>query len=186
MKRLFVVFMLMLSICGCSTENRELERAIEMRDKLQKSQGCSFDAVITADYGEHIYTFSMKCQTDAEGNLSFTVSEPETISGICGEIREDGGKLTFQNTILAFELMAEGQISPVSGPWVMMHMLSSGYFHSCGPSEDGIQIAIDDSYEGDAIHLEVWTNWEDYPIRGEIIWQGRRILTVDVRNFKLL
>ena len=186
MKRLFIMFMLMLSICGCSTENRELERAIELRNKLQKSQGCSFDAVITADYGEHIYTFSMKCQTDAEGNLSFTVSEPETISGICGVIREDGGKLTFQNTILAFELMAEGQISPVSATWVMMHMLSSGYFHSCGPSEDGIQIAIDDSYEGDAIHLEVWTNWEDYPIRGEIIWQGRRILAVDVRNFKLL
>lgn len=186
MRRFFVIIMLMLSICGCSTESREFERAIAMRDKLQKSQGCSFDAVITADYGEQIYTFSMKCRTDAEGNLSFTVTEPETISDICGEIYENSGRLTFQDTILAFELMAEGQISPVSAPWIMMHTLSSGYLHSCGSSDNGLLIAIDDSYEGDAIHLEVWTNGEDYPIRGEIIWQGRRILTVDVRNFRLL
>ena len=67
----------------------------------------SFDASVTADYGDSLYTFSMHCQTDTQGQVRFTVTQPETISGITGTIDGTGGKLRFDDQILTFPLMAE-------------------------------------------------------------------------------
>lgn len=186
MKRLLAVLMLVLMLAGCSEANAEMDRALALRERLLKCNGCTFDAVITADYGDKIYTFSLQCQIDSLGNLAFKVTDPESIEGIEGEISEEGGKLTFADTILAFETMAEGQITPVTAPWLLMHTLRSGYLNICGKDGDGLRIGIDDSYEDDALHLDIWTDANDYPLRGEIIWQGRRILSVDVRNFAFL
>ena len=45
----------------------------------------SFDAEITADYGDELYTFSMHCQSDLQGQVTFTVTQPENISGITSD-----------------------------------------------------------------------------------------------------
>lgn len=183
MKRFLAMLMLILVLSGCAKTNTEMDRAIALRERLLKCNGCAFDAVITADYGDKIYTFTLRCQMDSVGNLVFEVSDPESIAGIKGQISEEGGKLTFTDTILAFETMVDGQITPVTTPWILMHTLRSGYMNTCGKENDGLRIGIDDSYEDDALHLDIWTDRNDYPLRGEIIWQGRRILAVDVRNF---
>lgn len=186
MKRILAALVLALVLCGCSEGSSGMDRAIALREQLLKCSGCTFDAVITADYGDKIYTFSMQCQMDALGNLAFQVTDPESIAGIAGEISEESGKLTFADTLLAFETMADGQITPVSAPWLVMHTLRAGYLNTCGKDGDGLRIGIDDSYKEDALHLDIWTDANNYPLRGEIVWQGRRILSVDVRNFAFL
>ena len=77
-------------------------------------------------------------------------------------------------------------VSPVSGPWLLMKTLRSGYLTSCGVEDGCLRIAIDDSYEDDALHLDVWLDESDCPKRGEILWKGRRILTVEIENFVFL
>lgn len=182
MKRFIGIVLVMALLTGCSGKNEELERAMELRAKLIAGN-VSFDAQITADYGDVSYTFGMRCQVDTTGNLTFSVTEPETIAGITGTVTGTGGKLTFDSVALAFDLMTDKQITPVSAPWVLLKALRSGYLSACCIEDDGLRISVDDSYEEDALHLEVWLDAGDLPRIAEIYWQGRRLLTVTVSNF---
>lgn len=150
------------------------------------SKSVEFDTVITADYGDKTYTFEASCTADPQGGLTFTVTQPQTIAGITGSISKNGGKLTFGDQALAFPMLADGQVTPVSAPWILMNTLRSGYLTSCGKEGDGLRLAIDDSYEDDALHLDIWLDGNDLPIRGEILWQGRRILSMEVKNFRFV
>lgn len=185
MKRLLSILCLLTLLSGCAGKQDTLDRAMALRTRLLGS-GASFDASVTADYGDQTYTFGMSCTLDAMGNLEFTVTQPETISGVSGTISASGGKLTFSGQALAFSLLADGQLSPVSGPWILMHTLRSGYLTSCGLEDGKLRLAIDDSYADDALHLDIWLDEAEMPLRGEILWKGRRILSVTVENFRFV
>lgn len=154
-----------------------------LRSKLLSSDGYSFDAEITADYGDRLYSFSMNCRVDDEASVAFSVTAPQTIAGITGNITEKGGRLTFDDTALAFELLADGQFSPVSAPWLLVHTLRSGYLTSCAETEGGWILSIDDRYEDDALNLTVYLGADDLPSAAEVSWKGRRILSLTVKNF---
>lgn len=156
-----------------------------MRQQLQNS-GCDFDCTVTADYGDAIYTFSMHCTADEQGTLTFEVLSPESISGITGNISQNKGKLTFDDNALAFDLLADGQLSPVSAPWVLIHTLRGGYLASCAELEGGMLLSIDDSYEEDPLRLDIRMDGEGKPKTAEILWQGRRILSMEVENFEFV
>lgn len=185
MKRLFCIMLILLLLSGCSANSGNMDRAIALRGNLQQKE-ISFDAAVTADYGDKIHTFSMMCQADVQGNLKFTVTQPETIAGISGMVAKGSGKLTFDDQVLAFDILADGLISPVSGPWVMVETLRGGYLTSCSQEGNLLRVAIDDSYEENALHLDIWIDDGDIPQRCEIYWQGRRLLSMDVKNFTFL
>lgn len=185
MKRVLALVCLTVLLSGCKGDS-ELDRAMAVREKLLGANGCTFDAEVAADYGSQVYTFSMACQVDENGTLSFTVSAPDSIAGITGDVSASGGRLTFDGSALAFDLLADGQVSPVSAPWLLIHTLRSGYLTSCGADGDNLRLSIDDSYEEDALHLDIWLNSEDQPVRGEILWKERRIVSLEVKNFAYL
>ena len=172
-------------LTGCSGRNDGLDRAMSLRSRLLAGT-VSFDAEITADYGDELYTFSMHCQSDLQGQVTFTVTQPENISGITGTINGTVGKLRFDDQVLSFPLMADDQLSPVSAPWIFMRTLRSGYLTSAGQEGEYLRLAIDDSYDDDALHLDIWLDGADNPVRGEVIWQGRRLLSIAVTNFTFL
>lgn len=180
----FVCFLFLLS--GCKKENNPLDQVISMRNKLQECDGCIFKSVITADYGEKVYTFSMECRMDKEGKLFFTVIEPESIAGISGYISNDSSAITFDDTVLAFQAIADDQITPITGPWVLIHTLRSGYLKGCTETDTGFQIAIDDSYKEKSLYLNIWTDKNIHPTFAEIYWQGKRVLSICVEEFAFL
>ena len=159
-----------------------MDSALVLRTQLLQAQRCEFRAKITADYADKTYTFAMSCRLDAHGNLFFTVLAPDSISGITGSVGDDGGKLTFDDQVLGFSLLAEERLSPVSGPWVMMRALRSGYIVSCSEG----QIMLRDTYEEDAFGVEVWLGEDFLPATAQIYWQGCRILTIEVENFSIV
>lgn len=183
MKRILLVVAVVLLLCGCKLENTAYERMMEFRNRLQSSAGCTFITDITADYGENVYTFTLDCKSDNYGNVRFVVESPESIAGISGEISQNGGKLTFDDKALAFELLADGCASPVSAPWFIMRALLGGYISSCASNKDGLTIQIDDSYGENPLKLEMWTDQQLNPNRADILWQGRRIMSVEIEDF---
>ena len=174
-----------LLLTGCGGNDEALDRAMALRAKLLTAE-VSFDAEITADYGDQIHTFSVYCEGDNLGNLGFRVTAPETISDISGRIEAGEGKLTFRDTVLAFPLLAEDQLSPVSAPWIFYMTLRGGYLTAAGMEEDLLRLTIDDSYEDDAMTVDIWLDESDNPIRAEILYEGRRILTLTIKNFRIL
>ena len=182
MKRVLCAVLLVLTLSGCGVEDKSLQRCMDFRQRLL-SEGCAFTAVVTADFGEAVYTFTLECQGDGEGNLSFSVAAPEEIAGIGGTVSAGQGRLVFSDTVLAFPLLAEGEVSPVSAPWLMLQALRSGYLSSAGMEGDRLRLSISDSFSQDPLGLDVWFDGENRPEYAEIAWQGRRVVSIEIKEF---
>ena len=183
MKRLMSILLWVALLSGCAREG-DLEDVLSLRSQLLASP-CSFDTRITADYGDMVYLFSLHCDASPDGSVRFQVTSPESIVGIGGSLSADGGKLTFDDTALAFGLLADGQISPVGAPYVLMKALLGGYVTTYGKDGDTMCVTIRDSYADDALTVDLWLKEQTYPIRAEILYDGRRILTMELENFAI-
>jgi len=181
----WAVCILLLFLTGCS-EPEEINAGVELRSRLLRSSECTFSLRVTADSGEQMQTFVLDCSADSKGTVSFTVVEPESISGITGKLSSDGGVLTFDRTALEFGLLAEEQLSPVSAPWILLNALRSGNITSACREEAGIRLSVSDGYEEDALILDIWLDKGNLPVRGDVLQEGRRILSLDVRNFVIM
>lgn len=182
MKKVGVLMLLMLFLSGCGNSSKEIEAGMALRSRLLKGTGCVFDAEITADYGDKVHTFSVACTGDDQGGMTFAVTAPESIAGITGRVGKQGGELTFDETALHFDLLADGQLSPVSGPWVFLKTLRSGCLTSACTEEGKIRLSIDDSYRDDALHLDIWLE-EDVPIKADIRFGNRSVLSLIIKDF---
>lgn len=173
---------LMLFLTGCSAENRELREVMEFRDQLLSAQGCGFQAEVTADYGDSVNQFAMDCQGDASGNLTFEVTQPQSIAGIKGRISDSGGSIDFEDQALFFPLLTDDLLTPASAPWIFLKTLRSGYVTSVCAEEGLLHLTVDDSYADDALTLDIWLE-ADKPVRSDILHDGKRILSLTVENF---
>ena len=185
MKKVLPLLLAVVLLTGCCQTPKEVERALALRTRLLQASSCAFDTEITADYGEILHVFRMNCTADAQGGVSFRVTAPESIAGISGTLSKQGGALTFDDTALYFELLADQQLSPVSAPWVLMKALRGGYISSAGVENGSLRISVDDSYEEDALNLEVWLDSEDIPQRADICYAGKRILSLNLENVRI-
>ena len=185
MRKLVALGLTLLMLSGCTGKRHLMDRAMVLRADLLACENCSFDAKVTADYGDELQEFYMRCVADNDGNLSFTVEKPESIAGITGKIASGEGKLTFDDAVLYFPLMADGQITPVSAPWILVKTLLGGYLTGCCEEGGLMRLTIDDSYEEDALQMEIWMDGEDDPVNAEIYYDGRRIVTMEIENFQI-
>lgn len=176
-----VCFALILS--GCTWAETEMDRAMALRSTLLDASTVEFHVQIVADYGDEIQTFEMNCIGDRQGNLSFAVTEPKTISGITGTISQEGGKLTFDNTAVFFDLLTDDQLSPISAPWIFLKTMRSGYIRTVGREDELFRLTVDDSYDEDALQLDIWFNDSDTPERADILYDGKRILSLIIEAF---
>ena len=172
-------------LTGCTGKRAEMDRAMNLRATLLGSEGCSFTAHLVADYGDAIQEFSLFCEGMNDGNLGFRVEKPDSISGITGRFRGEKGELTFGDVALALPPLADGQVTPVSGPWILLKTLLGGYLTACTLEDDLLRLTIHDSYEEDALQMEIWLNEENLPVQAEILYDGRRIVTMEIEDFQI-
>ena len=186
MKRICLLVVLFLFLVGCKSSPDKMEKITSFRSELLHGTGCTFTAQITADYGQKVYTFKMYCQSDNSGKISFEVISPESIEGITGSLSAEGGNLTFDDHALLFSMLADGRLSPVSSPWIMMRALRSGYISGCCEEAGGLVVHIDDSYQENSLQLIIRTDLSNRPKSAEIYYRGNRILTLLVEEFSIL
>lgn len=183
MKKCVLILVLAIVFCGCGSFDDDIDAAMRLRSDIIKADGCTIHATVTADYLENASQFSLACDFDKQGNMTFRVLRPETLAEITGTVTSAGGAITFDDQVLAFPLLAEGMISPISAPWVLMKSLRGGYIHACGKEQEGYTIILNDSYEEDALEVIVNTDMHGSPVFAEIIWQGRRVVSIQVDSF---
>lgn len=181
MKRMAALLVVLCLLSGCSGSDEPMEEALSLRAQTQGS-AFTFDGIITADYGAEVQTFTLQCAASPDGSVTFTVTEPSSISGIKGSLSATGGALTFEDKVLAFPMLAEGELSPVSAPWIFVSTLRGGYIRACGRDGQQLRITVDDSYAQDALQVDIWLTGMQ-PVYAEILWQGRRFLSMEIQNF---
>ena len=186
MKRVCWLLGLVIFLTGCTRENREFASAMQLRENILAAQSCSFQANVTADYGDSLCSFSMDCQTDPAGAIRFEIKAPETIAGIRGNISDAGGNITFDEQALFFPLLTDDLLIPASAPWIFMKTLRGGYITSVCTEEGLLRMTVNDSYADNALTLDIWLNEEQLPIRGDILHDGTRILSLEVEGFRIL
>lgn len=173
-------------LLGCAAgEQGEMSQALEFRARLQGAGGCAFVGEITADYGDEVYAFTAACTTEEDGSLAFCVTEPETIAGITGTVDGQGGTLTFDGAALAFDLLADGKVSPATAPYVMAESWRTGYITSAGADGAGLRMTVDTSFEENPLTVDTWLDAEKkIPVFAEVCYNGQRILTVTISEFQ--
>ena len=186
---MFIIgFILMMNIIlsGCTQKDDTLDRTMELRNRMLTANGCTFTAEITADFGEELYSFTMNCSCDHNGNMAFEVMEPDAISGITGQFGDTYSDLTFDGYVLAFPRLADGRVTPVSAPWIFVQSLRSGYICGYLQNEDETAVMINDTYEDEALELTIWLDMKNIPEFAEIVWQGRRVLSLRINDFAFM
>lgn len=185
MKLAAVILLIPIFLSGCTSDDTLLNQVVEMRKQVLNAEVCAFHTVITANYEDVVYTFQMDCTSDSSGNVQFMVTDPESIAGISGSISNHSAALTFDDKVLAFPMLADDRLTPVSAPWIFVNTLRSGYLTGYSNEDDVLCIYIDDSYNEYPLHLVIWTDESLHPVRAEIIWQERCVLALDVQNFTI-
>ena len=180
----FICLLALLVLTGCAPGNGAMEQALQTRADLLGARQVSFDAKISADYIDHVEQFTLRCQVNEAGTVRFEVIDPEAISGITGSVAGMQGTLTFDDTILAFPLMAQERLSPVSGPWVLMRSLRSGQITACVQEDGLLHLTVDDTYGEDPLTLEIWLR-DDTVVAAEIAWRGMRQMTMELEQFTI-
>ena len=176
---------LLLLLTGCDPGS-ELERGMALRSAVLSAEKCCMDVHITADYGDFLSQFSLTCLFDNKGDLSFSVLQPESIEGIKGGISSSEGSIQFENTVLYFDLLADEQLSPISAPWILMKALRSGYLKNACIDGTDLLLTFEDSFEDDALQVDIWLDSDNIPERAEILFRGYRILSMKLENFQFL
>lgn len=184
MKRILWTLIPIVLLTGCTMGGNEMEEALAFRSRILGANSVRFEAEISADYIDRIEEFDLSCETDSAGALTFRVTEPEEIAGITGTVTGEEGALTFEDTVLAFPLLADERLSPVSGPWVMMKALRSGYITAVVREGEKLRLTVDDSYGDDPLTLEIWIGGDEVDAC-EIGYRGRRQMTMDIGDFMI-
>ena len=180
MKKLLLPLIFILFFTGCGQNGTP--RGMALRQRMNDSNGCAFTAEVRAYIEKEEYVFSLDCESGNSDAVTFTVTAPASLSGITGNLSSGSGSLTFDGQALAFPMLAQGTMSPISSVLVLLHALRGGYLTDEG--KEGL--TIDETYQGVPLRLSVTLNDEDMPAFAEIFQDGERILSLTLTNFRFL
>lgn len=184
-KKVLICVMICLILPGCDASPKsDMQQALDLRASLLETGGCSFTAVIGADFGERVYSFSVSCDYTAGEGAKITVLQPEEISGIAARVSERGAVIEFEDLELDFGQLAEGNVSPMEAAWLLPHCWEGAYIDSVGQDGDLLRITFLDGYEDETLTVDTWLNTDKTPVYGEIIYEGVRCLTVEITQFQ--
>ena len=182
MKRGLLCLITALLLSGCSG-TPDGEGSFEaFRAQLQDAGQVSFSVEVTADYIDSVERFLLDCTRDPSGLIRFCVAEPEEIRDITGTVSGETGSLSFEDKVLAFPLMIRERISPVSGPWMLLHGLQEGHLTSWVQEGELLHVTLETDLNGTTVTMDVWLRG-DAVEAGEIAWQGIRQMTLQFRDF---
>ena len=182
MRRILSLCLLIVLLTGCGGEDSLLAQGIAFRSELISRGGCSFHAQITVDYGQEIQCFAVECESDGDGEVTFCVKEPDTIEGITGKMDGQEGTVTYDGLQLAFPLLANDRISPVSAPALMVECWLREYILSAGETEGICRVSYEKKINEKDLLID--TYFENHiPISAELCYNGYRIVNIKITDF---
>ena len=179
-KKLLVLLCCMLLLTGCAGKREPVQSALDLRTKLMESGGCSFDSDIIAHYEDRAYQFSLCCQY-ADGKTTLTVTAPEEIAGITAYVERGQTQLEFDDTILELGELANGYVSPVAAPWLLVQCWLEEYIAYAGPDGEAERVTYLQGYNDAELSVDTWLQ-DGTPVYAEVTHDGVRCLAMTLNN----
>lgn len=184
LKKLWILCCLVLCLTACGGEKSQpTQKALDFRTGLMEAGGCSFTAVVTADYGEKVYSFTLDCSYNGD-KTRLRVLEPESIAGIAATVSGNGAVLEFDGVELEFGKLANGFPSPVAAPWLLGQCWTGEYIAWAGPDGDLERITYLRGYDDEELTVDTWLDANRVPVYAEVAQDGVRCLTVEIKDFR--
>ena len=177
---------LLLLLSGCSKPREPVQQALDFRTALMEAGGCSFTAVIGADYGDRTYSFSVACDYTTGEGARIEVLQPEEIAGIAAKVSATGATVVFEDVELDFGQMAEGNVSPMAASWLLGHCWSQSYIDSAGADGQWQRITYLEGYNDEELTVDTWLDETQTPVHAEIVYDGTRCLNLEITQFQFV
>lgn len=195
-KTVFCVLMMTLLLAGCGTERGKdytaEELALQMRTKYLAASGCEGTAVVSADYGERVYGFTLDFSWAREGDTVLTVTAPEELEGLRATVGQGESRLEFQGVSLGTgDLTGEG-LTPLEYLPAVMANIDSGFMAECSfetqEDRETLRVLFRDPEEGPQEGLEcvLWLDRDTCVLlRAEFSYRGSMVIRSDFTAFEL-
>lgn len=185
MRRILVLLALAaLLLSGCGGTENLLTPAIEFRASLVQAGGCSFTAKVTADDGEAVEEFTLRCASDEMGAVRFEVAAPQTLAGITATVSADGGTITYDGMAMDFGLLANGNVIPAAAPALVVCCWRQEYLAAAGADETGYRATYEKGFDEKRLVVDCWFE-NGIPIYAEVCYNNQRVLKLELSDFKL-
>ena len=189
MRRYFltaVPMMLLLSLLtGCGGKEM-MQQALDFRTSLLECEQYSFTADLTANYDDRVYDFTLECVGTPSGDMSMTVTAPDTISGISATVKNDCRTIEFDGLSLEFGPLADGRVSLICGPALLGACWASEYIDSTGKDEEQTIVVYRKGYEQEEVVVRCWFDTATALPQYAEIWCGDAVvLSAELSNFSI-
>ena len=182
-KKLVAGLFCLLFLTGCAGKQDPAQCGLDLRTALMEAGGCSFSADVTAHYEDRAYVFSMTCICE-DGETALCVTAPETIAGITATVKSGGTQLEYDGAILDFGKLANGYVSPVSAPWLLVQCWSGAYIAYAGADGELERITYLRGYEEEELTVDTWLR-NGLPTYAEVTCEGVRCLAISITDFQM-
>lgn len=176
---------LTLALCACAgkTEQNAAQQALNLRQKLLNGT-CSFQAELTADYGEYVSEFSAACMHSAEDGTTMTILAPQTLAGLTAQADKTGARIVFEDTEAAFGTLTKLKLSPMAAPQLLAQAWESGYISLTGTEDGALHVTYLLGYDEDELTIDTWLK-NGAPEYAEIACGGQTVLQAVLTDFTI-
>lgn len=191
MRRILGICVLMMTLsltaCGGGTDG-EMELALAIRQELLAARGCDAVMEVTADHGQRVHTFTVAVSQRGD-STSLTVLAPESVAGIQAQLEGTDSALCFGDIVLDTGPLDGEGLSVLQAMPTLLQAAREGYIDSCAlEQEDGLQVVCrqPELERGQGRQVSIWFDPDSHaPLRGEILWEGRRVILCTIERFVL-
>lgn len=171
---------LLLTACSAGPEAPEV-RVRNLRRPFSDGAQVQGRAVLTADYGERVYDWTVSVNGSAQAG-TMTVEEPENIAGTVLRWSDGSTSLSCEDVTLETGPLSD-HLSPADAIPTLLSICQSGQVLECGWEDDLLYAKLSHPTE-DGIHALCWFG-DDTLRRCELNEAGKTLLTLDFSDFTL-
>ena len=180
MKKLFLPFLLILSLLlgGCASKNEARFRAFS--EELQGRQDLTMTARVRTEYDETTASFTLRYTEDGSGGCAVEVLEPELIRGVKARMSADGTKLVYDSVAVDTGDDGGTGLSPMGALPLLARSLRSGALDSVWKEDGNCAVRL---VPEDDVGVTVHFDGAMQPASAEIDAEGKTVLFVDLTEF---
>ncbi len=181
-----VLLTLCLLLCGCASRSAGPEARFQaLRDQLRDLKQLSGHGVLTADYGERVYTYTVDLSADAQAG-TMTVTEPENIAGTVLQWSDGSTRLSCEDVTLETGPLSD-TLSPAQTVPVLLSCWQDGQLLACGWEDDQrLLFAQLEHPERDSLTASCWFDAETLSLRRCALSEaGQTLLTLELSSFQM-